>query len=161
MQIDGRLFGVSLALGACLSLGSLRMAQAQNASVRDQLIGTWSFVETVGYRQDGTKFDVVGANPNGVLIFHPDGHFALLNMRRGRPAFASGNRGNGTEEENRTTVQGSVAYFGTYSVDEATPTFTIHIVGSTFPNYEDTDQKRPFTIDGDTLRTINTVIVRP
>ncbi len=152
MQIT-RLSRTAAALGAFLALGSPNVAES--ASVRDQLTGTWLFVETVGYRQDGAKFDVFGANPNGVLIFQADGHFALLNMRRGRPAFASGNRVQGTEEENRTTVQGSIAYFGTYTVDEATPAFTLHIVGSTFPNYEGTDQRRPFVIDGDTLRTVN------
>lgn len=155
MQNTFRLFGTAVALGVCVSICAPLMAQAQNVPMRDQLIGTWSFVQTVGYRQDGTGFDVFGANPNGILIFHPDGHFALLNMRRGRTAFASGNRNQGTEEENRMAVQGSIAYFGTYTVDEATPAFTLQIVGCTFPNYEGTNQKRPFTIDGDTLRTIN------
>ncbi len=143
---------IAVAICACSALSS---SAAQSASWRDKLVGTWSFVQTIGYRQDGTKFDIFGVDPNGVLIFTPDGHFALLNMRRGRPIFASGNRGTGTDEENRATVQGSIAYFGTYTVDEATPAFTLHIVGSTFPNYEGTDQRRPFVIEGDRLRTIN------
>ena len=58
----------------------------------------------------------------------------------------------GTPEENKAVAQGSIAYFGTYSVSEKDKTFTIHIVGTTFPNWIGTDQKRPFTISGDELK---------
>ncbi len=50
---------------------------------------------------------------------------------------------------------GSIAYFGSYSVDEETKTFVLKIKGSTFPDYEGTEQIRPFTIVGDELRSIN------
>ena len=43
------------------------------------------------------------------------------------PKFASNNRQAGTPEENKAFVQGSLAYFGTYSVDEAAKTVTVHI----------------------------------
>ncbi len=124
-------------------------------SLREQLIGTWEFTATSGQRQDGTKFDLFGPNPNGVIIFQSDGHFALINTKPGRPKYAAGNRMKATDEEYKTTVQGSIAYFGTYTVDDSNSAFTFHIVGSTFPNYEGTNQKRPFTIIGDELRSIN------
>ncbi len=124
-------------------------------TLKDRLIGTWNFTATTGQRKDGTKFDLFGPNPNGVIIFNPDGHFALINTTPGRPKFAKGNRMEATDDEYRTTVQGSIAYFGTYTVDDADSSFTFHIVGSTFPNYEGTDQKRPFKIVGDELRSIN------
>lgn len=144
------------ALFICLSLAFLLAdGLAQQGSMKDQLVGTWRFTATTGQRPDGTKFDVFGPNPNGVIIFHPDGHFALINTRPDRPKYASGNRMEGTAEEYKTTVQGSIAYFGTYIVDEVRSTFTLHIDGSTFPSYEGTDQVRPFTIVGDELRSIN------
>jgi hypothetical protein len=49
-------------------------------------------------------------------------------------------------------VQGSIAYFGTYSVSETDKTCAIHIESSTFPNWIGTDQKRSFTISGDELK---------
>ncbi len=143
-------------VGAAAGIMSLSLnSVAQPRSKKEDLVGTWKFVSTAGERKDGTKFDLFGPNPNGVLIFHPDGHFALINMRPGRPKYASGNRMEGTPAEYKATVQGSIAYFGTYSVDDANSTFSLHIDGSTFPNYEGTDQKRPFTIVGDELRSIN------
>jgi hypothetical protein len=88
-------------------------------------------------------------------MFHPDGRFALMNTRPGRAKYASGNRVRGTPEEFRETVLGSIAYFGTYSVDEEKGVFVLRIKGSTFPDYEGTEQVRPFSIVGDQLRSIN------
>jgi hypothetical protein len=88
-------------------------------TLRDELIGTWTFTATSGQRKDGTKFDLFGSNPNGVIIFNPDGHFALINTKPGRPKYAKGNRMEATDDEYKTTVQGSIAYFGTNSVDDA------------------------------------------
>ncbi len=49
-------------------------------------------------------------------------------------------------------MQGSIAYFGTYSVSETDKTFATHIEGATFPDWIGTDQKRSFTISGDELK---------
>ena len=130
-------------------------AYGQQPPLGQQLIGTWGFVVTAAHRKDGTKVDIFGPNPNGVLMFHPDGHFAMLNTRPGRPHYAGNNRAEGTADEFKQTVLGSIAYFGTYTVDEAKKEFVLTINGSTFPNYEGTVQVRPFTIDGNELRSIN------
>jgi hypothetical protein len=45
-----------------------------------------------------------------------NGHYIL---RRGQAKFASNNRNEGTPEENKAIVQGSIAHFGTYTVNEA------------------------------------------
>ena len=62
-----------------------------------------------------------------------------------------------TAEENLSTVRDTVAYFGTWLVDEANSSYSIHIEGSSFPNYEKTTQRRPFTIVGDILTFVNPV----
>jgi hypothetical protein len=61
----------------------------------------------------------------------------------------------GTPDENKAAVQGSIANFGTYTVDEAHKSFTVRYEGSTYPNNEGTEQTRPFTITGDELKVIN------
>jgi hypothetical protein len=43
-------------------------------------------------------------------------------MRRDRPEFAINNRLQGTAEENKAIVQGTVAFYGTWTVDETTNT---------------------------------------
>jgi len=143
------------ALTLVVLLASESPTYGQQQSVKQQLIGSWTFVVTAAHRKDGTKADVFGPNPNGVLIFHPDGHFALINTRPGRVKYASSNRLQGTPEEFRETVLGSIAYFGTYSVDETKKQFVLKVKGSTFPDYEGGEQIRPFTIVGDELRSIN------
>ena len=123
----------------------------------NRLVGTWRFVTTELKHADGGTVDLYGPDPNGIIIFTSDGYFALTNTRPGRLRFASNNSMEGTADENRATVHGSVAYFGTYSVDEANSSFSIYIEGSSFPNYERTTQVRPFTIVADQLKFINPV----
>jgi len=95
---------IAMALGVALA-GEIKSAQSQQ-SLSQQLVGTWSFVVTAAHRKDGTKADVFGPNPNGVLMFHPDGHFVLINTRPGRPKYASGNRLQGTPDEFKETCWG-------------------------------------------------------
>jgi hypothetical protein len=58
----------------------------------------------------------------------------------------------GTPEEYKAVVQGSIAHFGRYTINEADKTITFHIETSTFPNWNGTEQKRPFTLTGDELK---------
>jgi len=65
-----------------------------------------------------------------------------------RPA----NRTTAIPEENKAIVGGSLTHFGTLSVNAADKTFTFKIETATFPNWDGTEQKRPFTITGDELK---------
>jgi hypothetical protein len=60
-----------------------------------------------------------------------NGRFSITVARSDLPKFASKNRMSGTPEENQAIVQGSIAYFGTYSIDEPTHVLTVNIEGST------------------------------
>jgi hypothetical protein len=110
-----------------------------------QLVGTWSIVS-------GSVFD---PNPRGLLIFTADGYYSLTLAKTTLPKFASNSRDKGTPGENQAVVGGSISHFGKYTVDEKDKSFTINIQTSTFPNWDNTSQKRPFTISGDTLKYVN------
>src|SRR5205085_6611917 len=84
------------------------------------------------------------------VIFEANGQHALIITRSDIPKFASDNRANGTPEENKAAVQGSIAYFGTYQVD-GPGSYSIHIEGTTFPNWIGAKQKRNATLSGDEL----------
>jgi predicted RNA-binding protein with PUA domain len=73
------------------------------------------------------------------------------------PKFASSNRLSGTPEENKAIVQGSIAYFGRYSVDEKERKINLHYDGSTYPNWDGEDQIRLIQISGDELQIISPV----
>ena len=76
-------------------------------------------------------------------------------MRSDLPKYASNNRAKGTPEEYKAIAMGSVANFGTYSVDETNKTFTISYDGSTFPNRKGSKETRTLAIEGDELRITN------
>ena len=86
---------------------------------------------------DGAKQTMpYGPNPKGTMMVDANGRFSITVVRSDLPRFASDNRMTGTPEENMAIVQGCIAYFGTYSIDEATHVITVNVEGSTFPNFD-------------------------
>jgi hypothetical protein len=146
-------------LSAITALGLVLVptsGNAQQKSLKDQLVGTWNITSVNVDRNDGTKVQPFGPNPKGVLTLTSDGHFTLVNTRPGRSKFASNNRLEGTPDENKATVQGVLAYFGTYTVNEGEKMFTLRIDASSFPNDEGTEQKRLITaLTGDEMKFTN------
>ena len=135
-----------LFLGVVLAAGD---AFAQTAK---DLAGTWTLVSAIN-EQGGNKTDPFGPNPKGILIVDPNGRYVIIAARADLPKVASNNRTTATPEENKAIVQGSVAHFGSLSVNAADKTITFKIeTYTTFPNSDGTEQKRPFTVTGDELK---------
>jgi hypothetical protein len=130
-------------------------ASAQQKSIKDQLVGAWTLLLDDNIKDDGTHVPAFGPNPAGLLVFTADGHYSLQIFRYNRPAFASKDRLTGTADENKAAVQGMIAHFGTYTVDEAAKTFTFRVEASSFPNWDATSQKRPITAITDEVLTYN------
>jgi hypothetical protein len=122
-------------------------ARAQSPS---SLAGSWSLVSLTVTRS-GTEVEQLGAHPEGLLPFGSDGRYALVGVRADLPKFASGNRLQGTADENAEIAKGNVAHFGMYTVDTAAHVIVFHIQRGTFPNWDGDVQRRPFIIDGDRL----------
>ena len=134
-----------LAVTLGCSLGA-SLAAAQSAkTLRERLVGTWSFVIAEITTADGKKTLPFGDQPKGMLIFTADGHFSQVHVAGDLPKIASNNRLAGSAEDNKAIVHGSLALFGTYTVDEEKRTLTFKIEGSTFPNLAGVAQTR--TID--------------
>jgi hypothetical protein len=128
-----------------LALGVSAAGGQPTTMLRDQLVGTWSFVIAEITAADGTKSLPFGDKPKGMLVFTADGHFSQIHVAGGLPKIASNNRLAGTAEDNKAIVAGTLALFGTYTVDETKKTLTFNIEASTFPNAEGIVQTR--TID--------------
>ena len=120
------------------------------AQTAKELVGTWTLV-SITLEKDGKKTDFYGPNPQGQYTFDPTGRVSQIITRSDLPKFASNNREAGTPEENKAVVQGSIAYFGTYSVSETDKSITTHIESCTFPNWNGTERKYTFDISGDEL----------
>jgi hypothetical protein len=126
-------------------------------SLKGQLIGTWLLASWEQRKGDGTKVQRYGESPVGIAFFDAGGRYIITVMRSDRANYASGALWQGTAEENKATADGTITYFGTYSVNEADRSIAIHIDGSYFPNWNAADQKRIVAIAGDQL----TLTVRP
>ncbi len=117
--------------------------------------GSWILVELYN-EADGKKSEPFGPNPRGSMLLTPDGRFSMTILKASIPKFASNVRTKGTVEENQAVVHGSVAAIGTYTVTgDKEKTLNLHIEGSTFPNWDGQDQKRPVTVIGNEMRVIN------
>ena len=128
-------------------------ASAQKASLKEQILGTWIHVSTTVTAPDGKKTDRPG---QGVVVYAPDGYFAFVNVANDLPKLAANNRDKATAEEAKAIVAGSIAYYGTYTVDEETKTIIPKVEGATFPNMVGTDQSRIVTsITAAEMRFIN------
>ncbi len=122
-------------------------AVSQQQTLKQRLVGTWTMVSIDMNLPDGTKRQLFGPNPKGFAIYTSDGYFSLIQMRAELPKIASSNRATATADEAKAVVAGSIAYFGQYSVDEASKIVTVNLWGSTFANQvgSTTDNKRMIT----------------
>jgi Lipocalin-like domain len=129
---------IALSLGLAFSFNS---AFAQQSPLKDQLVGTWTLFTA----------DAFGPNPKGQIIFDANGHFSAALLRDTLPKIASNNRLQGTPEENKAIVGGSLVFFGTYSVNGTD--LNVRVENSSFPNWEGANQKRTnMSVSSDELK---------
>ena len=131
-----KLVSICTALTVTLTVFSI----ARAASLSD-IVGTYKLVSARNF----------GEAASGILMFDAKGHFSLIAMRGDLPKFASNKRVEGTAEEYKATVTGSLAYYGTYTVSGTD--LLLSIEKSTFANWDGTQSKRvDLTIAGDQLK---------
>jgi hypothetical protein len=96
---------------------------------------------------DGKKGEPFGPSPKGIIIFSNDGHFSLFQSRTEIPKIAANDRAKATAEEAQSIVASSIAYYGTYSIDENTRVVVVNLAASTYANVAAIpNQKRIITL---------------
>jgi hypothetical protein len=140
----------------CLAAGlSASNSLAQQRSLKEQILGTWTLVSSDQVRADGSKLKQFGANPKGINVFDANGRFFLMAASADNSQIASNGQGKTNSEEDGLTVE-SIAYYGTYAVDEEVNVISLHLDASTFPNQIGTEQKRTVTsLTADELKYSN------
>ena len=154
MKTIGMTALAALAAVALVSFASRGESNEKTGSLTQRLQGSWTMVSNV-LDQGGTKTEPYGADAKGSVILTSNGRVILVITRADVPKFASNNRTTGTAEENKAAVAGSIAYFGTYTVNDADKMLVMHLDGSTYPNWVGTDQKRTLELSGDEMKFIN------
>ena len=91
---------ITRTLLACLGTA----ASGTAAQTTKDLVGTWNLKHLC----NGRKVEPFGPSARGIAIFDSDSHFAIVISRPDLPKFASNNRMQGTPEEDKAIVQGSI-----------------------------------------------------
>jgi hypothetical protein len=107
---------------------------AQQGSLRQELVGTWTLVSAGVTTPNGTKRQPFGTNPKGMLIFDANGQYATVFGQSVRPKF--NNPDQPTTEERAAAQASFAANYGTWSVNEADNTLTFKFDGALVPNNE-------------------------
>jgi hypothetical protein len=148
-----RLLSVATMLaGAMLLPVADGWAQQKAGDAKKEIVGVWKLVKDVNTGADGVTKSSFGPNPNGRIIFTSSGQYFSLNTRPDLPKFASGNRNQGTADENKAIVQGSIASFGTYTISPDGKVLNLKIEGSTWPSWVGVEQKRNITVTGNEMK---------
>jgi len=123
------------------ALGLVLAAGHASAQLAKEIAGTWTLVSAEAF----------GSAPKGSFILDANGHFASILTRNTLPKYVSNSRVKGTSDEYKATVEGSLAYFGTYSISGSD--LIMRVESSTYPNWIGTEQKRiNVSITGDELK---------
>jgi hypothetical protein len=130
------------------------IAQQKGGNLKQQIVGTWSLVSQYVDQGDGKKTERFGSKPRGMAIYEGNGKFVQVIVHTTLPKIASNNAMTGTADENKAIVQGSMASFGKYTVNDKEGTLVSHIDASSYPNWDGEDQKRNVSISGDEMKII-------
>lgn len=141
-----------VAFASALALLTLSHATVE-AKPLNKVAGTWRMV-AAQIDPDGKNIQAYGPKPNGLLVFTEDMHFIEVLTDTTVPKFASNTRGEGTDAENRAAMAGSIAFAGTYTVDEKGEFSGNKVELSTFPNWIGgvrTNKELTLVVDGDRM----------
>lgn len=115
------------------------------------LVGTWQLESRTDRTQSGERRSEpsLGADPIALLYYDASGHFAAQFMKRQRDG--AGVNTAASASNNTRAIGGYDAYFGTYTVDDATGTVTQTLVGALARENVGHLVTREMRVTGDTL----------
>ena len=156
--------GVSYTIGRMTLLGSALLALTDVAAAQPSpgIIGSWRVVQFDNV-ENGKVFHRFGEKPLGLFVYTADGHVAIQISNPDNPTciapgtkYAPGRRDETnipacTATQMQALIDGTIAYWGTYSVDMAASVVIHHVKSDLGNGYAGTDQPRPFRLDGDRL----------
>jgi hypothetical protein len=138
-------------------IGTIGIAAAMQAApaARERFIGVWRLLRCARKRADGSLDYPYGENPAGRITYDKAGRMSAQLMRPGRRCTVapgvSFTAGNANGEEIREAVDGFIAYFGTFDVDESAQTVIHHVQACLVPSWVGTDLKRAYRFETDRL----------
>jgi hypothetical protein len=124
---------------------------AQQKTLKELIVGTWSLDSIYDQTEDGKKLNPWGDGVKGQIIYTEDGHYAFMTMSANRPK---------ADTTPREPVGPLVAYWGTYTVDEGAKTLVSDIERCSFPQW-DGETHTTLTIESLTDDALHLVVTKP
>lgn len=152
----GRAFLIATTLLAAATPAAAAPAAANG------IVGTWRLV-TFEDVENGKTIRRFGDKPIGLFVYTADGYVSIQIANPANPACIAPAKKNGpgrkddtslpacTPEQAQTLLDGTVLYWGTYTVDQAAGEVIHHVISDQSNGYAGTAQHRPFKLEGDRL----------
>ena len=133
-----------------------------HAAAPEDLVGTWRLVSFEDV-EDGKIVRRFGEKPIGLFVYTRDGHVISQIANPANPVCIAPGKKSGpgrkddpaspacNPEQMQALLDGTVAYWGAYSVDAAAGVVTHNVLSDVSSGYAGTVQRRPFRLDGDHL----------
>ena len=137
-------------------------APPANAVTSAELVGTWRLVSFEDV-EDGKIIRRFGERPVGLFVYTADGHVSIQISNPANPACIAPGKKSGPGKKDdlalpacnpkqmRALLDGTVTYWGTYTVDLAAGVVTHNVLSDVSNGYAGTVQPRPFRLNGDSL----------
>lgn len=129
--------------------------EQRSSDIARALIGTWRLVQFADLDKEGRWVHRYGEHPKGYFVYDATGHVHIQIMRVPPLApFPEANSVEGkapTAEHALAAYSAYFAYFGMYAVDVQKHVVIHHVEGGLAPDFIETDQPRPFKLEGDRL----------
>ena len=139
------------------AVGTLGFAAAMQAApeARGRFIAVWRLISCDRKFQDGHIASPYGEKPVGRITYDKAGRMSAQLMRPGRHSTVAPGiswiSGNASPEEIREALDGFLAYFGTFDVDESAHTVIHQIEACLVPSFVGMGLKRTYRFDADRL----------
>jgi hypothetical protein len=131
-------------------------AMAQQKSLKEQLVGTWTLMSATTIEPNGNRMPLVKGTPMKGLQIFTEGGKVSFQIIGDHAKVASNDRMKMTPEEIKATAESILSYFGTYTINEAEKSYTVQIESSSFPNQTANPAKRMVELSGgDELKVTN------
>jgi hypothetical protein len=169
IPMRGSLGVITMSALVLASLGCAANPPSRSAAERTaarSLVGTWRLVEFWDLDEDGKRAYKFGEHPRGYIVYDSTGHVFVGFMRDPPvPPDGFGGRLPPSDDLKSRAWDAYGGYFGTYTVDWGAKVVIHHVEGALNPRYVGSDERRPFTLTGDTFilgdqKTWKRVLVR-
>jgi hypothetical protein len=115
------------------------------------LIGVWTLQKYSDLTEGLPPHYPFGNDPEGLLIYTPDGFVSAVLMARDRPNLDGNGFTEGTAEQYTSAGKGFIGYTGKYQMDESRSTVTHRPLVAFSPNMVGGIQQRFVELEGDVL----------